>query len=78
MLNLLRRIWRAWKRMGQAINDFVARVVLTVFYFTIFAPFALGARLFSDPLDIKQPTHARGWLERETHDRVLEDARRQA
>jgi len=77
-MNLLRRIWRAWKRLGQAINDFVARVVLTVFYFTIFAPFALGARLFSDPLDVKSRAHASGWVERETHDRALEDARRQA
>jgi len=77
MINFLRRIWQAWKHVGQVINDFVARVVLTLFYFTIFVPFALGVRRLSDPLDVKQSLHLSGWLERQTLDRVLEDARRQ-
>lgn len=78
MPNFLRRIWQAWKRVGQAINDVVARAVLTLFYFTIFVPFGLGVRLLSDPLDMKRSSHPSGWLKRETHDRVLEDALRQS
>ena len=50
---MLKRIWEGWKRFGQWIGDMLARVVLTVFYFTIFVPFGLGVRFFSDPLAIK-------------------------
>jgi hypothetical protein len=75
IMDLLRNIWEAWKRFGQVIGDFIGRVVLTVFYFTIFMPFGLGVRLFSDPLAIKAG-HPNGWVERSTKDRTLEDARR--
>jgi len=37
-------LWQAWKRLGRAIGDLIGRLVLTVFYFTIFAPFGLGMR----------------------------------
>ena len=74
-MDLLRNIWERWKRFGQIIGDFIGRVVLTVFYFTIFVPFGLGVRLFSDPLAIKAG-HRSGWVERSTKDRTLEDARR--
>jgi hypothetical protein len=36
----------------------IARVVTTVVYFVVVPPFALGARLFSDPLELKPgPAH---------------------
>lgn len=74
----LRRFWEGWKRFGQVIGDFFARVLLTIFYFTIFLPFGLGTRLFGDPLAIKESTKTPKWQERETKDLTLEDARRQA
>ena len=77
MLELLKRVWQLWKRVGQAIGDFIARVVLSVFYFTIFVPFGLGVRLLSDPLGVKAHGNPGWWLDRETRDRALEDARRQ-
>ena len=74
----LRRLWAGWKRVGQAIGDFLARVILSIFYFTFFLPFALGTRLFSDPLDMKPSAKTPQWLERKTKDLTLEDARKQA
>jgi hypothetical protein len=73
-MNLLRQIWAKWKVVGQMIGDFVARILLTIFYFTIFMPFGLLVRLLSDPLDIKraQPT----WLGRKTHELNIDDSRR--
>ena len=76
-MDILRRIWHTWKKVGQAIGDFLARVVLTVFYFTVFLPFGLGARLFSDTLSLKEFGKMPKWLERKTNDLTLEDARRQ-
>ena len=74
---ILNRAWQTWKRIGQAIGDFIARIVLTVFYFTLLMPFGIGVRIFSDPLTLRQETRL-SWLERTTKDLTLDDARRQS
>ena len=74
-MQALRKVWQAWKRIGQFIGDFVGRVFLTVFYFTVFMPFGLGVRLFGDPLTMRR-SYQPQWLDRKTTDLTLEDARR--
>jgi hypothetical protein len=74
-MEALRKGWQTWKRIGQFIGDQIGRLVLTVFYFTLFMPFALGVRLLGDPLAIRPLSRAK-WLERTTHDLTLEDSRR--
>jgi hypothetical protein len=74
-MNRLKAAWQLWKRVGQAIGDFIARIVLTIFYFTIFAPFGLIVRLFNDPLDMKREVQG-VWIERATQDHEIQDARR--
>lgn len=74
-MEALRKFWHAWKRFGQAIGDFVGRVVLTVFYFTLFMPFGLGVRLLGDPLSLRRHGDSK-WLERKTNDLTIEDTRR--
>ena len=73
-MNLLKAIWKKWRAFGQVMGDFVARIFMTVFYFTVALPFGIGVRLFKDPLHLK--TSAAGWLKRETKRETLEDARR--
>ena len=74
---MLSKFWSAWKKIGQWIGDMLARIVLTVFYFTIFLPFGLGVRLFGDPLHIKQRPDSL-WVPRKTIDLEMEDVRRQS
>jgi len=74
-METLRKVWEAWKRFGQFIGDMIGRVVLTVFYFTLFMPFALGVRFFGDPLAMRPSSRVK-WVERTTHDLTLEDSRR--
>jgi hypothetical protein len=74
---MLRKIWHAWKRLGQFMGDMLARVVLTVFYFSIFLPFGLVVTLLSDPLRMRRLQAAPFWLIRESGDRNLDEARRQ-
>ena len=74
-METLRKAWQAWKRIGQFIGDAIGRVVLTVFYFTLFMPFGLGVRFFGDPLTMKVRGHSK-WLERTTKDLTIEDTRR--
>ena len=75
-IHLVRRLWQGWKRFGRKIGDVQARVLLTIFYFVIVAPFALAVRVFADPLGLK-PKTAKGWRPRPAGTPALEQARRQ-
>jgi hypothetical protein len=69
-------VWHHWKNFGHFLGDWLGRVVLTIFYFTVFVPFGIGVRFFGDPLKIKsQPDEL--WRPRETGDRKLEEVLRQ-
>ncbi len=74
---LIEDFWRHWKAFGQFLGDWLARIVLTIFYFTVFVPFGLGASLFSDQLRVKAMPD-KLWRPRETAGDSLEAARRQA
>lgn len=75
-LSLIKEFWRGWQAFGQFLGDWLARVVLTIFYFSILVPFGVGVRLFSDPLQIK--TEGVGlWRVRQTGDQKLEETMRQ-
>jgi len=68
--------WSRWKALSKKAADLQARIVLTVFYFTVVAPFGLIRTFGADALSIKKD-HPRAWLERKTRDLSLDDARRQ-
>lgn len=74
-METLRKAWQIWKRIGQFIGDAIGRVVLTLFYFTLFVPFALGVRFFGDPMAMR-PSNRVKWLDRTTPDLTIEDSRR--
>jgi hypothetical protein len=74
-MTFLRTAWQLWKRIALIIGDFIARIVLTIFYFTLFVPFGLGVRLLSDPLGIKHRPE-QNWLERSAQEDTFEGARR--
>lgn len=49
-----KHLWRAWQRVARAIGTLLSRVVVTLVYFVAVTPFALGSRLFSDPLGLRR------------------------
>jgi hypothetical protein len=71
------RLWERWKSVAHAIGNFQARLLLSIFYFLLLAPFGLGVKLFSDPLGLKKGNlpywHPRGLEKAEP----LKKARRQ-
>lgn len=73
---LIPDFWHGWKAFGQFLADWVARVALTIFYFTILIPFGLGVSLFADPLNIKKKDSPL-WQARTTGDRNLKEVLRQ-
>jgi hypothetical protein len=58
-----KKAWVGWKSFAHKLGNFQARVILTILYFVMIAPFSLIVRFFSDPLSLKKAT-AKGWIER--------------
>lgn len=75
-MEILRKFWERWKAFGHFMGNVVARIVLSIFYFTIFVPFGLGVRLLSDPLQLKAEPDSL-WRPRSTHDQSLDEVGRQ-
>lgn len=52
MLELLKTLWRNWKRFTHRINDVISVVLMTVVYVTAVAPVSLGFKIARpDPID---------------------------
>ena len=63
MLELLKTMWRGWKRFTHRINDVISVVLMTFVYVTAVAPVSLGFKIFRpDPIDrgLGDP-HAETW-----------------
>ncbi len=76
VIALTKNVWHHWKTFGHFLGDWLARLVLTIFYFTVFVPFGIGVRLFSDPLLIKKRLDE-FWRPRTTADQELDEVLRQ-
>lgn len=67
--------WERFKIIGAIVGDANSRVISVVFYFTVFVPFGILARLFTDPLNVKHPVPR--WLDRDPIATDLDSAREQ-
>jgi hypothetical protein len=47
-------LWKRWKAFSRRAGDILGRLLMTVFYFTLAAPFGLIVRFFGDPLKLKR------------------------
>lgn len=72
----LRRLWAWWKRVARAIGDFQARLLLSLLYVVLIAPFAVGAKALSDPLTLRRRSPSY-WHPAPSAPGCLEEARRQ-
>ena len=64
-----------WKKIGHAIGNFQARILLTVIYYVLVLPFGLVVRVFSDSMHIKR--RPQKWFDHPPIANTLEEARRQ-
>jgi len=70
-------LWKRWKALARRVGNFQARLVLTIFYFTLAEPFGLGFRWFSDPLNLKRRPGSSGWIPRSARASDPAELRRQ-
>jgi len=64
-----------WKKIGHAIGNFQARILLTVIYYVLVLPFGLVVRVFSDSMHMKKRPEK--WFDHPPIPNTLEEARRQ-
>ncbi len=69
-----KKLWRAWQRVARVIGNLLSRVVTSFAYIVVLPIFALGVRLFADPLGLK-PRPAR-WTPLPPAPSTLDEARR--
>lgn len=74
---MIAKLWARWKPFAQRIGDFQARVILTVLYMIILAPYALFIRFIKDPLKMRQSAGRSLWISTSSEPATLEKARRQ-
>jgi hypothetical protein len=69
------KVSAGWKKVGHAIGNFQARVLLTVIYSILILPFGLAVRLFSDSMHMKKRPEK--WFDHPSTSNTLDEARRQ-
>ncbi|MGA7459836.1 MAG: hypothetical protein WBW69_06400 [Candidatus Korobacteraceae bacterium] len=69
------RISGRWSKIGHAIGNFQARILLTVIYSLLILPFGLVVRVFSDSMHMKK--RPQKWFDHPPTPNTLEEARRQ-
>jgi len=72
----LKKGWQRWLEISQMAANFLGRIIVTLFYFTIMLPFSIGVTFFGDPLKLKDRTDNH-WMSREAVNDHLESAKRQ-
>ena len=48
-----RKLWRGWQTIARWIGNLLSRIVTSVAFIVVLPLFALGVRLFADPLQLK-------------------------
>jgi hypothetical protein len=73
---ILRVAWERWQIIAHVNGDYIARLVVNLFYFTIMIPFALGVKYLTDPLSLRKNASSQ-WLPRKPVGAKLDEARGQ-
>lgn len=72
-----KNLWTKWKEFSQKMGSFQSKIILSLFFFIFITPFALGVKLFSDPLRIKQSSTPTYWVPKKTAKNNMEEYRKQ-
>ena len=76
-MNFFKKIWGIWSAFSLRMGNFQGRLILLLFYFSIFAPFGIIYKLFRDPLHLRSSSEKSLWVTLSKTDETIENARRQ-
>ena len=75
--NIFQKFWHRWIGFSKRMGGFQSRIILSFFFLVIVMPFAVGVKIFSDPLGIKAKPGQSHWLSVEEIKLDIESFRRQ-
>lgn len=75
--NFFKRLWTRWSSFAAVMGNVQARIIMGFFYFIVVTPFGLIARIFSDPLVIKNQPSLSNWAAKEASDTTIQSAQEQ-
>ena len=75
--NIFNKFWLNWKILSKRAGSFQSRIILSLFFFVFISPFALGVKMFSDPLKIKHHERQSFWISKKEVPDSLERYKRQ-
>jgi hypothetical protein len=75
--NPVKKLWSAWQKYFSRVGAFQSRIVVTIIFFILVTPFALGIKISSDPLRLKHQSKDTHWLPKVSSRTDLEQSRRQ-
>lgn len=64
-MSMLRALWAGWAHVAHTIGRLQTQMLLSLFYYVVVGPFAVGARILSDPLQLGR-ARPRTWAKRVT------------
>ena len=73
----LKQGWQKWMALSRVAGNFLARILVSIFYFTVMLPFSLSVTLFGDPLGLKEQSSSDHWLPRQAKPDSLTESARQ-
>ena len=74
---MLKILYKKWMYLAERIGTMNARIILTVLYFSMVAPFGLLLRVCSDPLRLRRHTGISYWVSRPRREVSLEEMKKQ-
>jgi len=75
--SIYKRLLARWAGFSRRLGSFQSRVLLSMVYFLVVSPFAIGVRLLGDPLKIKLKISSSYWDTREQINQDMDSYRRQ-
>lgn len=74
---VFKKRWQSWNDFSKKMGRFQSRILLSLFYFVLVSPFAMAAKIFSDPLRLKYRRLTSWWIPKKETKNELEEFRRQ-
>ncbi|NOR14332.1 MAG: hypothetical protein GQ544_01370 [Candidatus Aminicenantes bacterium] len=75
--NIFKKMWQSWNEFSKRMGSFQSRILLSLFYFVFVSPFAIAAKMFSDPLNLKYRRHSSWWTPKNEPKNEVEQFRKQ-
>jgi len=76
-VNVFVKIWQIWSEFSRRMGSFQSRILLSLLYFMAVTPFAVAAKMLSDPLNLKFQRRSSWWIPKKESESEIDQFRKQ-